>query len=413
MLQSSYAEKAPHSQGTVHRVFSGKTGLADMLTFCQGNCSPRQTKEVKLLYRRYKEGSYSVVEFLRGADTIMGNEPLVRSMLAQRSSCSEDRVGTQLERNTLLGEKNGKSLLVTAERELYPDRASMKVENGRESIAAPSTEVVSFENSDVYKEADDVLATAGVDTDDEARQLLFADSPRLQRAIEARKKFKKAWRKSIELCIFARVYAMNKAASFGETLHIDCQVYGYLEDALQVRLRNFISRVLICATRRTGSQQNAFEKSTTVFEPKQRIRQVNVDAERSKNERFEKERQALLRFGETILVKRKRVFHNSRLEDKVAKVRQEEEERIRADVANKAARNALGEAKYLKWYDMASQSKVDSSSKFVDAPKTSQDVEMGFIPQVFERRNQATSSIVLRDCHEALVADVRGAALRS
>jgi len=118
----------------------------------------------------------------------MGNEPLVRSMLAQRSSCSEDRVGTQLERNTLLGEKNGKSLLVTAERELYPDRASMKVENGRESIAAPSTEVVSFENSDVYKEADDVLATAGVDTDDEARQLLFADSPRLQRAIEARKK---------------------------------------------------------------------------------------------------------------------------------------------------------------------------------------------------------------------------------
>ncbi len=60
---------------------------------------------------------------------------------------------------------------MTAERELYPDRASMKVENGRESIAvgqilkgarnnkkqsdmllqAPSTEVVSFENSDVYK----------------------------------------------------------------------------------------------------------------------------------------------------------------------------------------------------------------------------------------------------------------------
>jgi len=143
------------------------------------------------------------------------------------------------------------------------------------------------------------------------------------------------------------------------------------------------------------------------------IRQVNVDAERSKNERFEKERQALLRFGETILVKRKRVFDNSRLEDKVAKVRQEEEERIRADVANKAARNALGEAKYLKWYDMANQSKVDSSSKFVDAPKTSQDVEMGIIPQVFERRNQATSSIVLRDCYEALVADVRGAALRS
>ena len=155
----------------------------------------------------------------------MGNEPLLHSMLAQRSSCSEvsctsdfapinmvknsdkkDRVGTQLERNTLLGtsiqlfwaspcfflaflktwrvnnrtsltelfdtgEKDGKSLLVTAETELYSDRASMKMENDRESIAVgqilkgarnnkkksdmllqtPSTEIVSFENSDVYK----------------------------------------------------------------------------------------------------------------------------------------------------------------------------------------------------------------------------------------------------------------------
>ena len=58
------------------------SGLADMLTFCQGihirgdtsrkhftlsclslrgagNCSPRQTKEVKVLYRRYKVGSSS------------------------------------------------------------------------------------------------------------------------------------------------------------------------------------------------------------------------------------------------------------------------------------------------------------------------------------------------------------------
>ena len=156
----------------------------------------------------------------------MGNEPLLHSMLAQRSSCSEvsctsdfapinmvknsDKKGpcgysvraqhtlgyvhtiilseslvfflailktwrvnnrTSLTELFDTGEKDGKSLLVTAERELYPDRASMKVENGRESIAvgqilkgarnnkkqsdmllqAPSTEVVSFENSDVYK----------------------------------------------------------------------------------------------------------------------------------------------------------------------------------------------------------------------------------------------------------------------
>ena len=61
--------------------------------------------------------------------------------------------------------------MVTAETELYSDRASMKMENDRESIAVgqilkgarnnkkksdmllqtPSTEIVSFENSDVYK----------------------------------------------------------------------------------------------------------------------------------------------------------------------------------------------------------------------------------------------------------------------
>tara|TARA_Y100000748_G_C15061447_1_gene318768 strand:- start:243 stop:422 length:180 start_codon:yes stop_codon:yes gene_type:complete len=52
----------------------------------------------------------------------------------------------------------------------------------------------------------------------------------------------------------------------------------------------------------------------------------------------------LLKFGETVLIKRKRTFENCRLEEKVAKVRQEEEERIRADVANKAARSALGES---------------------------------------------------------------------
>lgn len=53
--------------------------------------------------------------------------------------------------------------------------------------------------------------------------------------------------------------------------------------------------------------------------------------------------QALLRVGQTILNKRKRdVEENTFLKEKVAKVRQEEEERIRATAANQAARDALG-----------------------------------------------------------------------
>ena len=117
----------------------------------------------------------------------MGNEPLLHSMLAQRSevSCTSDFTPIDLVKNSdkkgpcgysvraqhalgyvhtiflseslvfflaILktfrvnnrssltelfdtGEKDGKSLLVTAERELYSDGASRKVENDRESIA--------------------------------------------------------------------------------------------------------------------------------------------------------------------------------------------------------------------------------------------------------------------------------------
>ena len=51
----------------------------------------------------------------------------------------------------------------------------------------------------------------------------------------------------------------------------------------------------------------------------------------------------LLRVGDTILSKRKRDFEvNKSLKEKVEKVRQEEEDRLRATVTNDAARSALG-----------------------------------------------------------------------
>jgi len=55
--------------------------------------------------------------------------------------------------------------------------------------------------------------------------MLQVQSPQLERvANDAMNKLKSTWRKSIELCVFARVYAMNKASSCGEALHIDRQV---------------------------------------------------------------------------------------------------------------------------------------------------------------------------------------------
>ena len=51
----------------------------------------------------------------------------------------------------------------------------------------------------------------------------------------------------------------------------------------------------------------------------------------------------MLRVEESILSKRKSYFEeDSHLKEKVAKIRQEEEERIRATIANEAARSALG-----------------------------------------------------------------------
>mmetsp|Transcript_12644 Transcript_12644/g.49228 ORF Transcript_12644/g.49228 Transcript_12644/m.49228 type:complete len:148 (-) Transcript_12644:2002-2445(-) len=97
------------------------------------------------------------------------------------------------------------------------------------------------------------------------------------------------------------------------------------------------------ALQRNDSKPNVLGRSNTRSEPKQRIRQINIDAEVQKRERLDIERKALLRVGESILSKRRtRAGDDSHLKEKVARIRQEEEERIRATMANDAARSALG-----------------------------------------------------------------------
>ena len=95
------------------------------------------------------------------------------------------------------------------------------------------------------------------------------------------------------------------------------------------------------------------------MEPKALVRKVNVDCEAAAAARNEKERQALLRVGETFAAKRRRAtrgdeFDDQELKEKVAKVQAEEEDRVRAETANQAAQAALGsDAKYLKWTEQA------------------------------------------------------------
>ena len=193
------------------------------------------------------------------------------------------------------------------------------------------------------------------------------------------------------------------------------------------------------------------------------IRKINVALEREKAERVERERQALLRVGQSIMNKRKRdLEENTFLKEKVAKVQQEEEERIRAAAANQAARDALGEylffflivsldlspkctpidfchqhdagdAKYLKWFDMAkSNTASGAAAKPQSGPSTSEDrpdvkskeIEANKAVQPSKEANAfdklranaaaaATKSIILKDCLEALRDDEHGSRLLS
>jgi len=84
------------------------------------------------------------------------------------------------------------------------------------------------------------------------------------------------------------------------------------------------------------------------------LRGINARYQLQKADRLESERQALLRVGQ-IFNKRRReqMTSDDDFREKVAKVQKDEENRIRANIANEAARNELGDAKYLKWYAMA------------------------------------------------------------
>mmetsp|Transcript_5461 Transcript_5461/g.13838 ORF Transcript_5461/g.13838 Transcript_5461/m.13838 type:complete len:177 (+) Transcript_5461:1099-1629(+) len=171
------------------------------------------------------------------------------------------------------------------------------------------------------------------------------------------------------------------------------------------------------------------------MEPKQKVRRINVNREREKGQRLEKERQALLRVGQSILSKRKRDFEdNSSLKERVTKVRQEEEERIRASVANEAARSALGDAKYLKWFEWAKTSDQPDGAipstlgselreeHASDIKQDEKEAHKGVKGNRVEKLRGSgaainsiytTKSIILRDCIEALKGDENGGRLHA
>lgn len=49
------------------------------------------------------------------------------------------------------------------------------------------------------------------------------------------------------------------------------KVYDFLEEALQVRLKGFVAIVSNCAARRNDANKDAFKKSHSALEPKQKV----------------------------------------------------------------------------------------------------------------------------------------------
>ena len=300
---------------------------------------------------------------------------------------------------------------------------------------------------DVAKEADDVLAIAGVNADDEARYM-FGEGDLNREDTHADFTPKASWRKLIELRVFARVAGEDGVASRAGVPHVHEKVYEYVEEALQARLKGFVARVQLAAKHRNDSNKRLLPREKmAVREPRAAVRRVNVDAEREAAARAEKERQKLLRVGEAFLSKRKRARggedaeDDAELKEKVARVRAEEEERQRAETANQAAQAALGsDAKYLKWAAAAKSGDggatradreakgaakgepsaggdpPDSDARRSDTPEMRDGERLGGGVEAFGGNPGAMAvaehSVVLRDCAEALKDDVRRRALR-
>jgi hypothetical protein len=392
--------------------------LIDFLTFCREKCSPQQQKELKTLYLKRKEHLCTLTEFISLARDTLGPDSLLPALAANKISA--------------LKKVSEPSVPVTFGSRPSEGVSAQPVQHSKVNTDKHTDTVYESErevpNKNVSQEDEDVLAIAGVNPDDEAR-FMFTKQSGMDHSGTVLSKFrtkdKDPWRRNIELRIYARICGDVGLASSNGIDHVDEKVYEFLEEALQIRLKNFVANVSSCAARRNDANKNSFKTGQSATEPKQKIRRINVNQEREKSARLEKERQALLRVGQSISSKRKQdVEENSSLKERVAKVRQEEEERIRANDANRAARNALGsnagEAKYLKWFETAKSTEHLADSAVSNTPGEVHDDHMSDVkPQETDTKGwminsiPATKSIVLRDCVEAIKGDENESNLRS
>jgi hypothetical protein len=210
-------------------------------------------------------------------------------------------------------------------------------------------------NSHSKLQADDVLATAGINPDEESSFLVqlqqnsqhfsVKDTEFKQHKDYFRVRHVIASRVKENICI------QNPKAEW------------VINDAMHNHLKTLIVTLVTQARkRRIGSQHLLASFLKSKDSPKSLVRVTNSQKEVNKKKREESERKVLLKVGEA-LTKRKKDMSTefSSMEQKVAKVLQQEEDRVQAHAANQATRTAFGgDAKYMKWQDKVQEQNLIS-----------------------------------------------------
>lgn len=129
-------------------------------------------------------------------------------------------------------------------------------------------------------------------------------------------------------------------------------------DAARQRAREVSLKLVQIMKSRCASSGISTQMIRVYKQPKDRIRELNLKLSHKSSLRQEEEHQKLLQLGD-ISGKRKRKTSDDEYDEdlliRAEKAREEEEERRLADAANEATRSALGDAKYLKWFDKPQQ----------------------------------------------------------
>ena len=177
----------------------------------------------------------NVVDFLRAVRDVLGEDELVRAMAASRVARQQQAAAAALAAQAQAEALRAKELAAEAaggDTNSGKDTAGGG-KGGKDSKDGGKDKHPASHNLDVSKEADDVLAIAGVNADDEARYMFggAGDYGTAERA-DLYTDFtpKASWRKLIELRVFARVAGEDGLAYRNGVPNVHEKVYEFVEE---------------------------------------------------------------------------------------------------------------------------------------------------------------------------------------